>query len=65
MTLGFVVVFVDVLTDGVVSSGAAEELQMMRGFLFVWATDVRREIFRHVLKYLSASSTVRIMLNPR
>ena len=65
MMLGFVVAFVDVLTNGVALSGDAEELQTMRGFLFVWATDARREIFRHVLKYLSASPTVRIMLNPR
>ena len=47
------------------SSGAAVELHMRRGFLFAWSTEARRDIRKRVPKYLMASSLVRMMLNPR
>ena len=55
----------EALTDGVMSSGAAVELQMSRGFLFFWSTEARRDILRREPKYLRASFLVRMILKPR
>ena len=65
MALGAVYLSVDALTTGVTSSGAAEESHTWRGFLFAWSTDARQEIRTQLPKTNSATSTGRIMPNPR
>ena len=65
MVLGFEELSDEALTDGVMMSGAAAELQISRGLRFSWSTDANREIRSLFLKYLRASSFVRIIPNPR
>ena len=65
IAFGFWDVSDEALTDGVLSSGAAVELHIRRGFLFFWSTEASRDILRRVPKYLRASFLVRMILKPR
>ena len=65
IAFGLSVISVEVLTDGVRSSGVAVELQMRRGLRAVWVTEARREILSRVPKWARASASVSMILNPR
>ena len=50
MAFGFEVWMVEALTEGVESSGAAEESQIRRGLRLGWSTEARHEMRRRVAK---------------
>ena len=65
MALGLRELSDEALSDGVIESGAAVELQINRGLRLAWSTDAKREMRSLEPKCLRASDLVRIMLNPR
>lgn len=64
ITFDFVEETVEVLTEGVTSSGSLDELQISWGFLFGWSMHTRREMRICLPKKWRISSSVRIKLTP-
>ena len=65
IALGALPLSVDAFTEGVISFGAAVELQTKRGFRLAWSTYASREMWMRSPKVSSALPAGRIMLKPR